>query len=108
MPLLKYVSMAPVVKGPWMGVIKAVLMELTLRLKNGSRCIITGDAINSICDVTDQRDDSSTYYCADFYPGQETSSVVALYTVQEAGGGITTILWRVLAVRYVDGIHYFI
>jgi len=71
MPLEKFVAYLIVVKGPWMGDIRDVTLSLTLVLKNGTKCIISGSAVNSLEDTTDQRDDESTFYSSDFYPGQQ-------------------------------------
>ena len=43
------------------------------------RCIISGTAVNSLHDVTDQRDEESTYYCTEFYRGQQVRGPASVF-----------------------------
>ena len=43
------------------------------------RCIISGTNVNSLHDVTDQRDEESTYYCTEFYRGQQVRGPASVF-----------------------------
>ncbi|XP_012556778.2 (E3-independent) E2 ubiquitin-conjugating enzyme isoform X1 [Hydra vulgaris] len=69
----------PIIKGSWLGIIRGQSIDLTVRLKNGSKCVISGESINELHDVTDQRDEDSTFYNNYFYPGQQIQGIARVF-----------------------------
>ena len=69
--------------------IKVILQTITITWKWFSsavsfvvrffRCIISGTNVNSLHDVTDQRDEESTYYCTEFYRGQQVRGPASVF-----------------------------
>eukprot|EP00794_Sanderia_malayensis_P009375 gene9375-10362_t len=73
-PLQRFYPGLVVVKDSWIGIVDEALQKVTLKLKNGARCIFEGEQVNTLTDITDQRDEDSPYYCELFYPGQCVTS----------------------------------
>ena len=43
------------------------------------RCIVEGESVEQLVDVTDMRDEDSTYYCNEFYPGQQVQGIARVF-----------------------------
>jgi len=78
-PLQKFYQGLSVACRSWIGVVHDVLLKLTLKLKNGARCVIEGEQVNMLTDNTDQRDEDSSFYCELFYPGQSVAGPSRLF-----------------------------
>ncbi|XP_066927802.1 (E3-independent) E2 ubiquitin-conjugating enzyme UBE2O-like isoform X2 [Clytia hemisphaerica] len=101
LPLSEYRESNAIVKGPWLGNIQEVHYTLTLVLKNKARCIISGEDIADLVDITDQRDEDSTFYCPDFYPGQQVQGAPRAFKEAKYISGVKPILGNQRSVKAI-------
>ncbi|KAG8188229.1 hypothetical protein JTE90_021250 [Oedothorax gibbosus] len=70
-PLEEFVSDVAVFKDSWVGMVKNVKTELTLRCSDGSRCLMSDADAFDMDDVLDRRERASEFKKYSFYPGQQ-------------------------------------
>ena len=56
-----------------------------------NRCIISGTELSHFVDITDQRDEDSTFYCADYYPGQQVQAIPRVFKEAKYISGVKPI-----------------
>ncbi|GIY92054.1 hypothetical protein CEXT_46031 [Caerostris extrusa] len=70
-PLEEFVADVAVFKNSWVGMVKTVKTELTLRCSDGSRCVMTDVDAFDMEDILDRRERASEFKKYSFYPGQQ-------------------------------------
>ncbi|GFR31137.1 hypothetical protein TNCT_501892 [Trichonephila clavata] len=70
-PLEDFVADVAVFKDSWVGMIKTVKTELTLRCSDGSRCQMSDVDAFDMEDILDRRERASEFKKYSFYPGQQ-------------------------------------
>ncbi|GFS49773.1 hypothetical protein NPIL_418651 [Nephila pilipes] len=70
-PLEEFVADVAVFKDSWVGMVKTVKTELTLRCNDGSRCLMSDVDAFDMDDILDRRERASEFKKYSFYPGQQ-------------------------------------
>ncbi|XP_042903000.1 (E3-independent) E2 ubiquitin-conjugating enzyme UBE2O isoform X2 [Parasteatoda tepidariorum] len=70
-PLEEFATDVAVFKDSWVGMVKTMKTELTLRCSDGSRCVMSEVDAFDMDDVLDRRDRASEFKKYSFYPGQQ-------------------------------------
>ncbi|XP_055938770.1 (E3-independent) E2 ubiquitin-conjugating enzyme UBE2O-like isoform X2 [Argiope bruennichi] len=70
-PLEEFVADVAVFKDSWVGMVKTVKTELTLRCNDGSRCLMSDVDAFDMEDILDRRERASEFKKYSFYPGQQ-------------------------------------
>ncbi|XP_035223803.1 (E3-independent) E2 ubiquitin-conjugating enzyme-like isoform X2 [Stegodyphus dumicola] len=70
-PMEEFVADVAVFKDSWVGMVKTVKTELTLRCCDGSRCIMSDVDAFDMDDILDRRERASEFKKYSFYPGQQ-------------------------------------
>ena len=78
---------------------RACLITFFLSILN--RCIISGTELIHLVDITDQRDEDSTFYCADFYPGQQVQGIPRVFKEAKYISGVKPILGNQRTVKAI-------
>ncbi|XP_054717726.1 (E3-independent) E2 ubiquitin-conjugating enzyme-like isoform X2 [Uloborus diversus] len=70
-PMEEFAADVAVFKDSWVGMIKSIKTELTLRCYDGSRCIMSDVDAFDMDDILDRRERASEFKKYSFYPGQQ-------------------------------------